>query len=66
LGRWIQDGQDACIYLWQTHVDVWQKPSKYCKVIILQLKEIHLKKKKRGWFSKISDRMYWLAGPKRL
>ena len=26
------------VYLWLTHVDVWQKPSQYCKVIILQLK----------------------------
>jgi len=26
------------VYLWLIHVDVWQKPSQYCKVIILQLK----------------------------
>ena len=26
------------IYLWLIHVTVWQKPSKYYKVIILQLK----------------------------
>ena len=26
------------VYLWPIHVDVWQKPSQYCKVIILQLK----------------------------
>ena len=26
------------VYLWLTHVDVWQKPTQYCKVIILQLK----------------------------
>ena len=25
-------------YLRPTHADIWQKPSKYCKVIILQLK----------------------------
>ena len=24
--------------LWPIHVDVWQKPTQYCKVIILQLK----------------------------
>ena len=23
--------------LWPIHVDVWQRPSQYCKVIILQL-----------------------------
>ena len=32
------------VYLWLIHVDIWQKPSQYCKVIILQLK-IKLKKK---------------------
>ena len=29
------------VYLWPFHVDVWQKPSQYCKVIILQLKLIN-------------------------
>ena len=28
----------AHVHLWLTHVNVWQKPSQYCKVIILQLK----------------------------
>ena len=28
------------IYLWLIHVDVWQKPTQYCKAIILQLKLI--------------------------
>ena len=32
------------IYLWLVHVNVWQKPTQYCKAIILQLKYI-LKKK---------------------
>ena len=31
------------VYLWLIHVDVWQKPIKYCKAIILQLK-IHVLK----------------------
>ena len=26
------------VYLWLIHVDVWQKPTHYCKAIILQLK----------------------------
>ena len=26
------------VYLGPIHIDVWQKPSQYCKVIILQLK----------------------------
>ena len=24
--------------IWLTHVDIWQKPTQYCKAIILQLK----------------------------
>ena len=35
-GRWVQDG-GTHVYLWPIHVDVWQKPSQYCKVIIFQL-----------------------------
>ena len=31
------------VYLWLIHVDVWQKPSQYCKAIILQLKQINFK-----------------------
>ena len=27
------------VYLWPIHIDVWQKPSQYYKVIILQLKK---------------------------
>ena len=27
------------VYLWLTHADVWQKPTQYCKAIILQLKK---------------------------
>ena len=26
------------VYLWLIHVDIWQKPTKFCKAIILQLK----------------------------
>ena len=36
------------VYLWLTHVDVWQTPSQYCKVIILQLK-IKVKEKKKAF-----------------
>ena len=31
-----REGTHVC--LWLIHVDVWQKPSLYCKVITLQLK----------------------------
>ena len=26
------------VYLWLVHIDVWQKPTQYCKAIILQFK----------------------------
>ena len=33
-GRRVQEGR----HIWLIHDDAWQKPSQYCKVIILQLK----------------------------
>ena len=30
--------EGTCVYLWLIPVDVWQKPTKFCKAIILQLK----------------------------
>ena len=33
------------VYLWLTHVDVWQTPTQYCKVISLQLNKNKLRKK---------------------
>jgi len=43
-GRWegVQDGKH--VHSWLIHVDVWQKPPQYCKVISLQLNKF-LKKK---------------------
>ena len=32
------------VYLWLIHVDVWQKPTQYCKAIILQLKKTDCRK----------------------
>ena len=40
--------EGICIYLWQIHVDVWQKPTQYWKAIILQLKISKLFKKENG------------------
>ena len=37
-GRFKGDG--TCVYLWLTHVDVWQKPIQHFKAIILQFKKI--------------------------
>ena len=31
-------GWGTHVYTWWIHVDVWQKPLQYCKVIIIQLK----------------------------
>ena len=39
-GQRVQDGRTH-VHPWLIHVDVWQKPSQYCKVIILQLKPIN-------------------------
>ena len=35
-GRFKREG--IYVYLWLIHVDVWQKTTKFCKAIILQLK----------------------------
>ena len=35
-GRFKREG--TYVYLWLIHVDVWQKPTKFCKSVILQLK----------------------------
>ena len=35
--------EETYVYLWLIHVDVWQKPTLYCKAIILQLKMSKLK-----------------------
>ena len=35
-GRFKREG--TCVYLRLIHVDIWQKPTQFCKAIILQLK----------------------------
>ena len=35
-GRFKREG--TYVYLWLIQVDVWQKPTQFCKAIILQLK----------------------------
>ena len=38
-GKWEGDSEwGARVHPWLIHVDVWQKPPQYCKVISLQLK----------------------------
>ena len=36
-GRFKREG--TCQYQWLIHVNIWQKPTQYCKAIILQLKK---------------------------
>ena len=36
-GAWLRMG-GTHVYPWPIHVAIWQKPSQYCKEIILQLK----------------------------
>ena len=38
------------LYLWLIYVDVWRKPTQFCKTIILQLKKIKIKKRIRNRF----------------
>jgi len=35
-GRGLRDG--GHMYMWLIHINVWQKPQQYCKVISIQLK----------------------------
>ena len=37
-------GWGTHVHLWLIHVNVWQKPLQYCKVISLQLKLVNFKK----------------------
>ena len=41
-------GRGIHVYLWLIHVNVWQKPLQYCKVISLQLIKINEKKRGEG------------------
>ena len=45
-GRW-GSGWGTHVNPWLIHVNVWQKPLQYCKVISLQLIKINEKKKKK-------------------
>ena len=46
--RWEgESGWETHVNPWLIHVNVWQKPLQYCKVISLQLIKINGKKKKR-------------------
>ena len=40
-GRFKREG--TYVHLWLIHVDVWEKPTQYCKAVILLLKIDKLK-----------------------
>ena len=46
-GSFMEEGIYVCLQL--IHIDVWQKPTQYCKAIILQLKinKFNYEKKKK-------------------
>ena len=44
---------------WLIHVNVWQKPRKYCKVISLQLIKINGKKKKLGLTDFVLENIFY-------
>ena len=48
-GREVHEG-GASVCLWLIHIDVWQKPTQYCKTIILKLKMNSLKKRKKSGY----------------
>ena len=54
-GRFKREGM--YLYLWMVHVEVWQKRTKFCKAITLQLKNKLIKKNDLAWTPSFS------AGP---
>ena len=62
-GRWERSsGWGTHVHSWLIHVNVWQKPLQYCKVISFQLK-----KKKKNWewaFPATRDKMVMKCPPK--
>ena len=46
---WGGGGKGPYVYLRLIHVDVWQKPTQYCKLIILQLKINNYKNTQGNW-----------------
>ena len=51
-GRWeAGSGWGTHVNPWLIHVNVWQKPLQYCKVISLQLIKINEKTKQKVWWN---------------
>ena len=48
MGRWEGgSGWETHVNPWLIHVNVWQKPLQYCKIISLQLIKINEKKREK-------------------
>ena len=59
-GRWEGgSGWGTHINPWLIHVNVWQKPLQYCKVISLQLIKINGEKKKKKVIATHSSVLVW-------
>ena len=54
VGEFKREGM--YVYLWLIHIIVWQKPTQYCKAIILQL-NLSLRK----FWEMVKDRKAWHA-----
>ena len=54
VGEFKRDGM--YVYLWLIHIIVWQKPTQYCKAIILQLNSSLSK-----FWETVKDRETWHA-----
>ena len=52
-------GWGTHVYPWLIHVNVWQNPLQYCKVVSLQLIKINRKKIKFIYFSHICYKQQW-------
>ena len=53
--------KEICAYLWLIHVDVLEKPTQYCKAIILQLKISLEKRKQKKQKKKKKNHKYFSA-----
>ena len=59
MGREVEGGSGWGTHVnpWLIHVNVWQNPLQYCKVISLQLIKINEKKKKKTTFNVILKKL---------
>ena len=65
-GRWKGgSGSGTHVNPWLIHVNIWQKPLQYCKVISLQLIKIHGKKSKNKFYS-CSHHLQWFWSPSKI